>query len=116
MAEAVPFPPEAIPQPQQLREYTNTGTGTDDTLLESAIAEAVALVGARTGASTPAVPVVILHRAVTETASALLTRRQAPNGVAGFVAGGDGEPLRVSLDPLVSALPILRPYLPLGLA
>lgn len=75
---------------------------------------AEALVAAYVGAAE--VPAVIRDRAVMEVGSELFHRRQAPNGIAQF-ATADGMPgVRVARDPMVSARPILAPFLPLGFA
>lgn len=95
----------------RLRGYVNT-TGGDDPVLVASLSEASALIGAYTAGSE--IPKEIADRATLEVASELFHRRNAPHGVAQW--GADGEPIRVSRDPMTPAYPLLRPFLPGGFA
>ncbi|MBX3309707.1 MAG: hypothetical protein KF739_04640 [Cryobacterium sp.] len=92
-------------------------SSSDSEFIAACIDEAEAMVTARIGTATDAVPPVIQERAVIEVASELYNRQQAPNGLRQFAAPDGGQTaIRVSRDPLVAANAILAPFLPLGFA
>lgn len=59
------------------------------------------------------VPTHIHDQAVLNVASELFHRRSAPMGIAQF-ATNDGAPTRVARDPMITAYPILLPYVGYG--
>jgi hypothetical protein len=96
----------------ELRAYTGASLS-DDTFLETCLAEATALVGRFVGEAT--VPEAVKDRAVLEAASELFHRRQAPSGIAQFATVDGSSPIRVARDPMVAAYPILTPYVGTGI-
>jgi hypothetical protein len=96
----------------ELRAYTGASLS-NDTFLETCLAEATALVGRFVGDVT--VPEVVKDRAVLEAASELFHRRQAPSGIAQFATVDGSSPIRVARDPMVAAYPILTPYVGTGI-
>ncbi len=104
---------------QQLNAYVKSGahsvSDADEAFIEACLGEAVALVDNRCGAALDTVPEAALHRAYIEVGSELYNRRAAPSGISQFAAA-DGSAIRIARDPMVGAEPILRPFLPLGLA
>ena len=60
-------------------------------------------------------PAEIRTRAILEVGADLFHRRASRNGVIGF-EGVEAIPVRIARDPMLSAYPILRQYLPIGLA
>lgn len=96
---------------KQLAAYVNT---TPDSFIDECLSEATALVSKHVGDST--VPTAVLDRAVLEVGADLYHRRKARNGVTAFEGGDGGEPVRISRNPMLSAYPILRPFLRPGIA
>ena len=74
--------------------------------------QSVALVDQRAGSDT--VPDLILQRAYVEVGADLYWRRGVRNGIVGLQ--GDGSPMRISRDPMMTAESILRPFLSPGFA
>lgn len=95
-----------------LQRYVGASSG-DTEFVARCLVEAQALVTRHVGSAI--VPADILSRAVLECGSELYHRRQAPQGVAQF-ASTEGQPVRVSRDPMVAARPILAPYVAGGFA
>ena len=84
---------------------------------QSSQAEADDLVGGFVGAENPfGVPQTILNRCILEVAADLFFRRQSRNGVMPFDGGMEAQPLRIRNDPLAGIYPLLRVYIPSGLA
>jgi hypothetical protein len=87
--------------------------GTDsDEFIQDCIDEATDMVTTFIGTAT--VPDLAKDRAVMETVMALYHRRQAPNGQSQYAGVGDVV-IRVSLDPMAGAYPILARYMVIGL-
>ena len=61
----------------------------------------------RTGVT---LPPSIKARAVLEVGAELYYRRSARLGIAGLDSGGEGQPLRITRDPMKAAYDLLRPY------
>lgn len=81
--------------------------------LETHVKTAAQLIDRHIG--TAYVPREILTEAIIIAAGELHTRRKSPGGV--FAAFGDQEaPIRLARDPLTLVYPLLRPFLPLGIA
>lgn len=88
---------------------------TDAAFIAECLEESMTMVNHRCGAALGLVPVAALQRAYIEVGSELYNRRAAPNGISQFAAA-DGSALRIARDPMVAAEPILRAFLPLGIA
>lgn len=86
----------------------------DDPFAEQCWSEAVALVNRRCGKDLAAVPDGVLDRAYLEVGAELYHRRATKNGAAQF-AVPDAQPIRIARDPLVSAYPLIDPYLGPGI-
>ena len=86
----------------------------DDTFVSTCWDEATALVNLYCGLVV--VPAVVLKRAKIECGSELYHRRSAPNGIAQFATLDGGSAVRVARDPMIAAIPILIPYVGLGVA
>lgn len=97
----------------ELAAYTGANLS-DDTFLETCLAEATMLVGRFVG--TAMVPTEVADRATLEVSSELFHRRQAPNGIAQFATVDGVSPIRVARDPMVAAYPLLMPYVGTGIA
>jgi len=99
---------------EALTEYVNADETEESVDFVTACAgEASTLVANYVGSAT--VPGSILHRAVLEVGADLFHRRSSRNGVVGF-EGGDILPVRIARDPMLSAYPILRQFIPIGIA
>lgn len=98
---------------EQARQYVGASSS-DDTFIESCLAEAGALVARFSGSAT--IPAAVNDRAVLEVASELFHRRQAPNGIAQFATIDGASPIRVARDPMIAAYPLLVPYTGTGVA
>lgn len=104
---------------QRLTAYVkpsaHTTSEADSAFIEGCLEEAIALVDHRCGAAKEIVPLAALQRAYIEVGSELYNRKQAPNGISQFAAA-DGSAIRIARDPMVAAEPILRSFLPVGIA
>lgn len=58
----------------------------------------------------------VLQRAKIECGSELYHRRSAPNGVAQFATLDGGQAVRVARNPMIAAVPLLEPYIGMGIA
>lgn len=96
-----------------LTEFVNASSA-DDELVRACWVEADALVG-NLIAGSERVPGSIRDRAVLEVGAELFHRRNAPGGITQFAVEG-ASPVRMARDPMVAAYPLLRPFLPAGLA
>jgi hypothetical protein len=97
-----------------LLEFVGAPT-TDEAFVTECWNEAHLLVDKACGTAVADVPAVILNRAKLECGSELYHRRSAPLGVSQF-ASVDGSAVRISRDPMVGAIRILKPFLPFGVA
>lgn len=97
-----------------LQEFVGAPS-TDEAFVLDCWNEAHALVDKACGAAVTDVPAVILNRAKLECGSELYHRRSAPLGVSQF-ASVDGSAVRISRDPMVGAIRVLKPFLPFGVA
>jgi hypothetical protein len=86
----------------------------DDAFVADCWTEASALVAKFVGTAT--VNADILNRAKIECGSELYHRRSAPNGIAQFATLDGGSAVRVARDPMIAAIPLLLPFVGLGLA
>lgn len=84
----------------------------DGDYVQSCWNEAVALVDRKVGSDS--VPEPILQRAYIEVGADMYWRRGVRNGIIGMQ--GDGSPMRISRDPMMTAESILRPFLSAGFA
>ena len=99
---------------EALSEYVDAdGSESSSDYVTACAGEASTLVANYVGSAT--LPPSILRRAVLEVGADLYHRRASRNGVVGF-EGGDILPVRIARDPMLSAYPLLRQYLPIGLA
>jgi len=97
-----------------LTEYVNAeDTGAPDSYVTECAAEASSLIANFVGKAK--MPDEIRRRAILEVGADLFHRRASRNGVIGF-EGVEAIPVRIARDPMLSAYPILRQYLPIGLA
>jgi len=97
------------------QEYvTATGEG-DLENLKKALPEARELVENWIGEPITKVPESIRNRAIIEVTAELFYRKNSRNGVSEF-AGTDMQPFRIRKDPMAAAYPILKQYIPGGLA
>ena len=55
----------------------------------------------------------VRHNVILMVASELFHRRSAPSGISQF-ASLDGQPVRLSIDPMRGVYPILQPYIGYG--
>ena len=94
----------------RVREYVGA-SASDDEFIQRCINEAMALVTAYVNEVN--VPVAVMDNAVTQVASELYNRRNAPSGIAQF-ASFDGTPQRVANDPLTSVYRLLNRYVTMG--
>ena len=92
--------------------------GADEMLATASEAEATELVTALVGASNPyKVPASVISRAVLEVGANLYHRKSSNNGIVSFTSpDGMESGMRITRDPLSVAFPLLRPYMPMGLA
>jgi hypothetical protein len=97
-----------------LREFVGAPTSDED-FIADCWDEATLLVTRACGAVVVDVPAAILKRAKLECGSELYHRRSAPLGISQF-ASADGSAIRVSRDPMIGAIKVLQPWLPLGVA
>ena len=97
----------------ELKAYVGA-SNTDDDFVDSCWHEAIALVDKFVGTAT--VDADVLNRAYLECGSELFHRRSAPNGIAQFATLDGGSAIRVARDPMIGAIPILAPWVGLGLA
>jgi hypothetical protein len=97
----------------QLKSYVGA-PDSDDTFVTACWNEAVALVDKYVGTAT--VPATVLLRAQIECGSELFHRRSAPNGIAQFATLDGGSAVRVARDPMVASIPMLQPFVGLGVA
>lgn len=98
---------------EALREFVGA-PNSDDAFVEACWGEALELVDKAIGSVTT-VPDAIHNRAVLECGSELYHRRSAPLGISQF-ASVDGSAVRISRDPMVGAIRVLKPFLPFGVA
>ncbi|MBZ4485992.1 hypothetical protein LQ938_09555 [Microbacterium sp. cx-55] len=96
-----------------LREYVGAGVSHND-LLTRCWETATGLVGVYVGTSV--VPAPLLELATLQVAAELFQRQSAPNGIAQFQTPDGTTGIRVARDPMLSAYPILKPFLKLGFA
>ena len=94
-----------------LKAYVNTDSE-DDSFVQSCWAEATELVEQYVGASL--VPTTTMSRAILEVGSELYNRRKAPNGITQYNTL-DGSAIRIARDPMKAALPLLSPFMVMGL-
>lgn len=97
-----------------LREFVGAPHSEDD-FTDACWHEAEALVINMCGEGIDRVPAVILQRAKLNCGSELYHQRSAPQGISQF-ASADGSVIRVARDPMVAAVKILQPFLPIGAA
>lgn len=98
-----------------VKPSAHTTSTEDEQFISSCLGEAIELVDHRCGTANGNVPEAALRRAYIEVGSELYNRRAAPNGISQFAAA-DGSAIRIARDPMVAAEPILRPFLPMGMA
>lgn len=105
----------SVPSPTDLAWYVQA-VGPDDTDYAAQCSiEATELVESIVG--THEVPVSVVDRAVLEVGADLYHRKAARSGLVQFGGGTEAPAVhRIPLDPLRTAWPILRPYLPGGFA
>jgi hypothetical protein len=99
-----------MPVVADVRSYVGAAT-TDDPFIEKCIAQAQALIVEYAGDTD--IPMVVMDSCVTQVASELFHRRQAPSGIAQF-STMDGSPMRVARDPLTSVYALLNRYVQSG--
>ncbi len=107
--------PEMTPDPlmERAREYvTATGEG-DELNLAAALTESRELVENWCG--TAPIPETTKDRAILEVAAELFYRKNSRNGISEF-AGADLSPFRIARDPMKAAYPLLKQFIPGGLA
>lgn len=97
-----------------LQEFVGASS-VDEAFVTDCWNEAHALVDNFCGAAIENVPAVILKRAKLNCGSELFHQRSAPQGISQF-ASADGSVIRVARDPMVAAVKILQPFLPIGAA
>lgn len=97
-----------------LREFVGA-PHSDNDYVDDCWHEAEALVINMCGDAIANVPAVILQRAKLNCGSELYHQRSAPQGISQF-ASADGSVVRVARDPMVAAVKILQPFLPIGAA
>lgn len=95
---------------EDLRVYVG-GSASDIDYIEDCLTQAKSLVDAYV--ATTEVPEDILDNAYLQTGSELFNRRNAPSGVAQFSAF-DGQPVRVSNDPMRSSYALLNRWVVSG--
>lgn len=86
----------------------------DNTFVNDCWEQAESLVNRFIGVAV--VPADVLDRAKIECGSELYHRRSAPNGIAQFATLDGGSAVRVARDPMIAAIPILQPFVGLGIA
>lgn len=104
---------QPVPAYQALKDYVGSTTP-DDAFVSECWDEATALVTKFVGTAT--VDADVLNRAKIECGSELFHRRSAPNGIAQFATLDGGSSVRVARDPMIAAIPILLPWVGLGVA
>ena len=106
-----------VPDPlaERVRGYLTVHSTSDQETADDALAEARALVENWIGDRISAFPKVIVDRAIVEVTAELFYRKSARNGVMEF-AGTDLAPFRIARDPMKAAYPILKQFMPGGLA
>ncbi len=101
------------PLAERVREYvTATGEG-DERNAAAALTDARTLVENWIGSAS--IPDTAKDRAIVEVAAELFYRKSARGGVLD-VAGADLQPFRMARDPMKAAYPILKQFIPGGLA
>ena len=88
----------------------------DNAFVATCWTEAHALVDKFCGVAVAGVPASVLQRAKVECGSELFHRRSAPNGIAQFANLDGSSAVRVARDPMVAAIPILQPFVGLGIS
>jgi hypothetical protein len=99
-----------MPTVEDVRAYVGAGSN-DDPFIEGCISQAQALVTEYVGSTE--VPHTVMESVVTQVASELFHRRQAPSGISQF-STMDGSPMRVARDPLTSVYALLNRYVTMG--
>lgn len=89
-------------------------SASDATFAGQKVDEAWALVRRHMGDYASQVPAAIQQSAMYECAAKLWARKGAPNGQDSYLM--DGTPMPIPRDPMVTAYPILDPFLPGGFA
>lgn len=97
-----------------LQEFVGA-PATDADFVADCWEEAHALVDRACGVAIADVPAAIVKRAKLNCGSELFHQRSAPQGISQF-ASADGSAIRVARDPMVAAIKILQPFLPIGAA
>ena len=107
----------AEPTPgDRLAEYVQAVAAEDKTHATTCAAEATTLVANALGKDNPSnVPADVIARCELEVGADLYYRKRTRHGVAAF-DGVDVMPIRISRDPMASAWPILRQFIPMGLS
>lgn len=109
--------------------YVSALPGADTTFAEGCFEEAVAMVDGFIG-STPdqlldgyegafglySVPAVIRDKCILQVGANLYHQKAAKNGIAGFTGDDTPVPVRVARDPMLDSYPLLRRFIPVGLA
>lgn len=91
---------------EEVRVFVGAETGEHTALIADSLSEALTLVAKYVG--TAPVAEALRDRAVLEVAADLFHRRNAPNGITNQFDIADGQPLRISRDPMAPAYKILR--------
>ena len=100
-----------------LAEYVQAVSTEDQAHAESCTAEAAALVAHALGENNPFdVPDEIVDRCVLEVGAELYYRKRTRHGISSFDGVEGAMPLRISRDPMTAAWPLLRQFIPFGLA
>lgn len=109
-------PDELAQQRQKRLEWFTEAMDSDSDFTSQCLREADELVDGFVGTGNPwGVPEHVLERARLEVAADLYYRKQARNGVVGLDSI-EAQPFRISRDPMASAYPLLRRFIPTGLA
>ncbi len=109
--------PDVEPTPANLAEYVQAVSTEDIAHAESCTAEAAVLVQHAIGQDNPfSVPDEIIARCELEVGAELYYRKRTRHGISSFDGVEGAMPLRISRDPMTAAWPLLRQFIPFGLA
>lgn len=105
------------PAEVDLATYVQATAAEDQQHAAQCVNEARVLVMRMVGDANPyRVPAEVISRCVLEVGAELYYRKRTRHGVASFDGIEAPAPIRIARDPMSAARPILRDYIPIGLA
>lgn len=100
-----------------LATYVHATNVEDQAHAAACVTEANALVMRAIGTDNPyQVPDELVARCILEVGAELYYRKSSRHGISSFDGVEGAMPLRISRDPMTAAYPLLKPFIPFGLA